>query len=210
MKTYHFTFILLLLLTTHFVQAQKPTTQFNGYGYLEYELDFSGGPTSYFYLGEHDFFVNSKLNDKISFLGEYVIRFNGSSSTSFLPSIERSLVKYNYYKNHNIIMGNAQHVEQQAGGDSCSEPDGRQRQRNPQARVVQQPPPGGCECQHQRCANTQRNRRPYPVGQQCHVQQRARRHQSRYPEAPGGFLHAKAQPDRRHGARQRAVRRYQF
>lgn len=86
-------------------KAQNSSTQFSGYGYLEYELDFSGGPTSYFYLGEHSFFVNSKLNDKISFLGEYVIRFNGNSATSFLPSIERSLVKYNYYKNHNIIVG---------------------------------------------------------------------------------------------------------
>lgn len=105
MKHNQFAFFLLLLLTAQFVQAQKPTTQFNGYGFLEYELDFSGGPSSYFYLGEHDFFVNSKLNDKISFLGEYVIRFNGSSATSFLPSIERSLVKYNYYKNHNIIVG---------------------------------------------------------------------------------------------------------
>jgi hypothetical protein len=102
MKTNHFAFFLLLLLNAQLAQAQKPTTQFNGYGFLEYNLDFSGGPTSYFYLGEHDFFVNSKLNDKISFLGEYVIRFNGNSSTSFLPSIERSLVKYNYYKNHNI------------------------------------------------------------------------------------------------------------
>lgn len=105
MRPNQFPFFLLFLLTTHFVQAQKPTTQFNGYGYLEYQLDFSEGPTSYFSLGEHDFFVNSKLNDKISFLGEYVIRFNGSSSTSFLPSIERSLVKFNYYKNHNIIVG---------------------------------------------------------------------------------------------------------
>lgn len=98
-----FTFFTFLIISH--VSAQKPVTQFNGYGYLEYELDFSGGPSSYFYLGEHDFFVNSKLNDKISFLGEYVIRFNGASATSFLPSIERSLVKYNYYKNHNIIVG---------------------------------------------------------------------------------------------------------
>lgn len=97
--------ITLTLLTIGHLRAQKPVTQFNGYGYLEYELDFSGGPSSYFFLGEHSFFVNSKLNDKISFLGEYVVRFNGASATSFLPSIERSLVKYNYYKNHNIIVG---------------------------------------------------------------------------------------------------------
>jgi CRISPR/Cas system CMR-associated protein Cmr5 small subunit len=85
--------------------GQKPVTQFNGFGHLEYTLDYLDHADQYFSIGEHDFFVTSKINDKISFLGEYVIRFNGNSATSFLPSIERSLVKFNYYKNHNLIFG---------------------------------------------------------------------------------------------------------
>ncbi len=100
--------VLLLLLTgMHMrVYAQKPVTQFNGFGHLEYTLQGTSGKTaSYFAIGEHDFFITSRLTKRISFLGEYVIRFNGSSATSFLPSIERTLVKFNYYKNHNIIAG---------------------------------------------------------------------------------------------------------
>jgi hypothetical protein len=87
------------------VNAQKIETQFNGFGHTEFLLDYSNSTNAYFSIGEHDFFVNSKLSKRISFLGEYVIRFNGKSATSFLPSIERSLLKFNYYKNHNVIVG---------------------------------------------------------------------------------------------------------
>lgn len=97
-------FILSLLFVSS-VYGQKPVTQFNGFGHLEYSLDYKDHADNYFSIGEHDFFISSKLNDKISFLGEYVVRFNGNSATSFLPSIERSFVKFNYYKNHNVIMG---------------------------------------------------------------------------------------------------------
>ncbi len=85
--------------------AQKIETQFNGFGHVEFHLDHSDKTNAYFSIGEHDFFVNSQLKKRISFLGEYVIRFNGKSATSFLPSIERSLLKFNYYKNHNFIVG---------------------------------------------------------------------------------------------------------
>jgi hypothetical protein len=102
----HHLFTLIAVLTAYQVLAQKPITQFNGFGHLEYSLQRANDATSsYFTLGENDFFVTSKLNNKISLLGEYVIRFNGASATSFLPSIERTLIKFNYYKNHNIIAG---------------------------------------------------------------------------------------------------------
>ena len=92
--------------TFQLVCAQKPVTQFNGFGHVEYGIQKANdNTTSSFAIGEHDFFITSKLNQKISFLGEYVVRFNGSSATSFLPSIERTLLKFNYYKNHNIIAG---------------------------------------------------------------------------------------------------------
>jgi len=94
-----------IFLQTHVLYGQKIETQFNGFGHLEFHLDNADETNAYFSIGEHDFFVNSQLSKRISFLGEYVIRFNGQSGTSFLPSIERSLVKFNYYKNHNIIVG---------------------------------------------------------------------------------------------------------
>lgn len=87
--------------------AQKPRTQFNGFGHFDYNADLSKAHNkeSSFFIGEHDFFITSAITDKISFLGEYVIRYNSNSATTFLPSIERSFLKFNYKNNHNIIVG---------------------------------------------------------------------------------------------------------
>jgi hypothetical protein len=86
--------------------AQKPRTQFNGFGHTEYFMESTKDHSySYFTIGEHDFFVTSSLTDKISFLGEFVIRFNDKSATGFFPSIERSFIRFNYYKNHHLIVG---------------------------------------------------------------------------------------------------------
>ena len=54
--------------------AQKVRSVVNGYGHMNYnllsDLNSSNDPTkSYFELGEHDLFVNSYFNDRISFLG---------------------------------------------------------------------------------------------------------------------------------------------
>lgn len=97
---------LLFVLSSVDTQAQVRQTQFNGFGHLEFYLDRDeDGRHASFAMGEHDFFVNSSLSDKITFIGEYVIRFNGKSATNYLPSIERSLVKFNYVNNHSIIVG---------------------------------------------------------------------------------------------------------
>jgi len=97
--------LLLTFLFTMHAHAQPPETQFNGFGHLDFGYMAGDSSNAYFSLGEHDFFVNSKLRKNISFLGEYVIRYNENSSTKFLPSIERSLVKINYKGNHSIIAG---------------------------------------------------------------------------------------------------------
>ncbi len=103
--------IKLLIFTTLLIYqldsiAQVKETKFNGFGHVEFSLDNINNKTnSYYSLGEHSFFVTSKLNNKISFLGEYVVRYNSNSATGFLPSIERSFVKFNYYRNHSIIAG---------------------------------------------------------------------------------------------------------
>jgi hypothetical protein len=87
-------------------KAQNRQTQFNGFGHLGFYFDRDeDGRHASFAIGEHDFFVTSSLSDKITFIGEYVIRFNGKSATNFLPSIERSLVKFNYVNNHSVIVG---------------------------------------------------------------------------------------------------------
>jgi hypothetical protein len=86
-------------------QGQMERTRFNGFGHIELTGTSGDDPSAYFSIGEHDFFVTSTLSERITFLGEYVIRPNGSSATNFLPSIERSLVRYTYANNHSIIMG---------------------------------------------------------------------------------------------------------
>ncbi len=100
-------FPVLLLFFGVQIQAQDllKSTQFKGFGHLEYMFDISQTKHSYFSLGEHDFFVTSQFNKRISFLGEYVVRFNGNSATNFLPSIERSFVKFNTKGNHYLVAG---------------------------------------------------------------------------------------------------------
>lgn len=80
-------------------------TAINGFGHFEFHLEQTEQLNANFAIGEHDLFVTSRLNDKIQFLGEYVVRFNRNSPTNFLPSIERSLLNINYSGKHNIIIG---------------------------------------------------------------------------------------------------------
>jgi hypothetical protein len=58
-----------------------------------------------FGFDEQDLFITSQLNDRFSFLGESVFKYDKSAETDFTVSIERLIVKYNYYGNHNIIIG---------------------------------------------------------------------------------------------------------
>lgn len=96
----------LLIILSKSAYAQNRQTQFNGFGHLEFVLDRDeDGRHASFSIGEHDFFVNASLSSKISFIGEFVIRYNSASATNFLPSIERSFVKFNYTNNHAIIAG---------------------------------------------------------------------------------------------------------
>lgn len=94
--------LIFLTLSNSPILAQKPETQLNGFGHLEFTFNEQESSNSYFTIGEHDFFVTSKLRKNISFLGEYVFRFGNGS---YLPSIERTLVKINYKGNHNIVAG---------------------------------------------------------------------------------------------------------
>ncbi len=58
-----------------------------------------------FGFDEQDLFITSQLNDHFSFLGESVFKYDPSSETDFSVSIERLIIKYNYYGNNNIIVG---------------------------------------------------------------------------------------------------------
>jgi len=87
--------------------AQQRNTQLKVYGHFQYAFDDLSGEASdsYFTLGEQDFFVTSNLSDRISFLGETVVRYDKATNTKFSPSIERAQLKFDYYKNHSFIVG---------------------------------------------------------------------------------------------------------
>jgi len=94
------------LLSTQWLFAQFPQTQFKGFGHQELSVNIKDTtPYGYFGIGEHDFFITSKLSPRISFLGEYVVRPSSASPSGFLASIERSFVKFNYSGNHSVIAG---------------------------------------------------------------------------------------------------------
>ncbi|MEN9790469.1 MAG: hypothetical protein RLZZ63_127 [Gemmatimonadota bacterium] len=85
--------------------AQFRRIQVNGYGHQEYAVVDAGERDAYFSIGEHTLFVTGALSERISFLGEYAIRFTGTSSTGYLASIERALVRYSVTGNHAVIAG---------------------------------------------------------------------------------------------------------
>lgn len=58
-----------------------------------------------FGFGEQDLFITSAINDRISFLGETVFKYDSESHTEFAISVERVIVNYNLYGNHNLVMG---------------------------------------------------------------------------------------------------------
>jgi len=100
-----FLITLIFLINYNLLRSQEKKTIFNGFGHQEFTLNKRDSINGYFSIGEHDLFVTSNLSDKISFLGEYVFRYNGNSPTNFLPSIERSFLKFNYLNQNAIIVG---------------------------------------------------------------------------------------------------------
>ena len=99
--------VLGLLLLFFYIEskAQQDRTWFNGYGHQEFSLIHKDSTDGFFSIGEHDFFVNPVLGKGLTFLGEFVILYNPNSATAFLPSIERSFLRYNYTNNHFLIAG---------------------------------------------------------------------------------------------------------
>lgn len=58
-----------------------------------------------FGFGEQDLYITSAINDRISFLGETVFKFDSTAHSDFALSVERVIITYNLIGNHNIVMG---------------------------------------------------------------------------------------------------------
>jgi hypothetical protein len=73
-------------------------------GFVEVDASYHDKKVS-FGFGEQDLFITSQLTDRFSFLGEAVFKYDSTSATEFGVSIERVIVKYNYYGNNNLLLG---------------------------------------------------------------------------------------------------------
>jgi hypothetical protein len=93
-------FTILLLLYTLQLKAQDTHIK----GFVEANTTYQDGKLN-FGFGEQDLFITSQVSDRLSFLGETVFKFSLGSPTSFDISVERIVLKYNYYNNHNILIG---------------------------------------------------------------------------------------------------------
>ncbi len=110
MMNQKFFFLMFFAIAINSGHAQRIRSVVNGYGHMNYnmlyDMNKSTDPvSSYFELGEHDLFVNTFFNDRISFLGEFVVRYTKGTPTTFSASIERARLKFDYYKNHSVITG---------------------------------------------------------------------------------------------------------
>lgn len=101
-----FTVIIAFLFSTYFngVSQIKDKTTIRGFMDIGSSYDIDKERLN-FQFGEQDLFITSDLSDKISFLGESVLKYSPTSPTKFDISLERAIFKYNYYKNHNFFAG---------------------------------------------------------------------------------------------------------
>ena len=91
--------VMLLMPLIHW--AQRTTVK--GFGHLDLVWENQGDHLdAYMAIGEHALFVNSQLNERISFLGEAVVKPSGSG---FAASLERAWLKYSFGKGFNVILG---------------------------------------------------------------------------------------------------------
>ncbi len=58
-----------------------------------------------FGFDEQDLYITSAINDRVSFLGETVFKYDSISHSKFAISIERIIITYNLFGNHNLVLG---------------------------------------------------------------------------------------------------------
>jgi hypothetical protein len=73
-------------------------------GFVDVTTTFDQKKVS-FGFDEEDLFITAVVNDRISFLGESVFKYEPASPTEYGVSIERIIINYNIKGNHNLIMG---------------------------------------------------------------------------------------------------------
>ena len=96
--------ILAALLFTCWLPSRSVSQDTKILGFVDVLSNYKNDKLS-FAFGEQDLFITSELNDKISFLGETVFKFDASSGTDFSISVERVIIRYNLKGNHYLLAG---------------------------------------------------------------------------------------------------------
>ena len=85
--------------------------QVSGFGHIEHEFEYFEADEEMeigWALGEQSLFVSGGIGKKFSYLGEFAINYtiNEHDHTSgFATSVRRARIKYNYFGNHSVIIG---------------------------------------------------------------------------------------------------------
>lgn len=93
---------MVLLWQSSIAQGILEGTRIQGFVHFNGAYDLEVRKPS-FEVGEQDFFITSEVTDKLTFLGESVIKY--TSDHDFIASLERVIFNYNYKGNHNILAG---------------------------------------------------------------------------------------------------------
>jgi hypothetical protein len=105
MKHKHYALVFLSLISLMLSSVQSCLAQRTQIrGFVDASTYYQRGKLN-FSLGEQDLFITSEITQRLSFLGETVFKYSLDSPTDFNISIERIILKYNYFGNHSVLIG---------------------------------------------------------------------------------------------------------
>ncbi len=99
MKLIRLLYFIILLSLSESIFSQDTKIR----GFIDVNTSLENDALS-FQIGEYDLFITSEINDRISFLGETVFRYD-LNKDDFEVSVERVILKYNYFGNHSFLIG---------------------------------------------------------------------------------------------------------
>jgi hypothetical protein len=105
MKHKRYALLFCLLIGLVLISVQRSVAQRTQIrGFVDASTYYQRGKLN-FSLGEQDLFITSEITQRLSFLGETVFKYSPDSPTDFNISIERIILKYNYFGNHSVLLG---------------------------------------------------------------------------------------------------------
>ncbi len=105
MKNRPYALVLFLLISLVLSSVQRSAAQRTQIrGFADVSTYYQNGKLN-FGFGEQDLFITSEITPRLSFLGETIFKYSPDSPTDFDISIERIILKYNYWGNHSVLIG---------------------------------------------------------------------------------------------------------